>query len=140
MLKNQEKNEVTGANAKTVYHYSLAFKLQVLDQIERGVYSQKQAAIIYGCSATAIHKWIKRYGKNHLLNKVVKVSTMQERDDFKALKAQVAELKAALADAHMDHKLDSLFLELACKELGVELDTFKKKVPTSALGKPKSGR
>lgn len=111
----------------TTRRYSDAFKRQVVEQIEEGDYTQPQAAQVYGCSQSSIHRWLKEYGKNHLLNKVVRIQTMDETDRIKALTEQVDQLKAALADAYMDQKLTEARLELACRRLGIDCEEFKKK-------------
>ena len=56
--------------------YSEAFKLSVIEQIEQGRYTAHQAGRLYGCSPSSIHYWKKRYGKAHLLNKKVRIETM----------------------------------------------------------------
>ena len=110
------------------YRYSEAFKLQVIEQIEEGSYTHTQAARIYGCSQSTIHGWLKKYGKNHLLNKVVRIQTMDETDRIKQLESQITELKENLADAYVDQKLSESYLKLACQQLGIDEQEFKKKV------------
>jgi len=110
--------------------YSEAFKLQVIEQIENGVYNQNQAARVYRCSQSTIHTWLKSYGRNHLLNKIVRVETMDETDRIKQLEKQVKELKSHLADAYVDKKISQSYLEIACRELGIDPEEFKKKEHT----------
>lgn len=110
--------------------YSEAFKLQVIEQIENGTYTNNQAARIYGCSTGSIHNWLKAYGRNHLLNKIVRVETMNETDRIHHLEKQVKELKSHLADAYVDKKISQSYLEIACRELGIDPEEFKKKEPT----------
>lgn len=110
--------------------YSEAFKLQVIEQIEQGRYTANQAAKLYGCCPSSIHGWKKKYGKDHLLNKIVRIETMGEADRIKELEAQIARLKESLADAYVDGKLSESYLKLACQELGVDLQEFKKKEQT----------
>jgi len=46
----------------------------------------------------------------------------------KALRKRVRELERALADAHMDLKLEAAYVELACEAAGVQdVAEFKKK-------------
>jgi len=111
----------------TSIRYSEAFKLQVIEQIENGRYTQNQAARVYRCSQSTIHGWLKSYGRNHLLNKIVRVETMNETDRIKQLEKQVKELKSHLADAYVDKKISQSYFELACRELGIDPDEFKKK-------------
>jgi hypothetical protein len=71
---------------------------------------------------------VRQYGKDHLLGKVVRVMKADERAEVEALRKQVRELKAALADAHIDSRLDAAYLKIACRAAGIEdVDAFKKK-------------
>lgn len=117
-------------NQNKSIRYSEAFKHQVIEQIEDGTYTHNQAAKVYGCSQSTIHYWLKKYGKNHLLNKVVRIQTMDEASRMQQLESQVSELKQALADAHIEQKLTERFLELACRKMGMDPQEFKKKENT----------
>lgn len=117
-------------NQKTSVRYSEAFKRQVIEQIEQGTYSHNQASRVYGCSQSTIHGWLKKYGKHHLLNKIVRIQTMDEASRIQQLERQVAQLKESLADAHIEQKLTESYFELACRELGTDPQEFKKKEPT----------
>ena len=58
--------------------YSEAFKMQVVEGIRQGKFAtifQAQKAYCI-CGATTIKKWIKKYGKEELLPKRIKVETM----------------------------------------------------------------
>ena len=120
---------------KAQVRYSEAFKLQVLRTIEEGKFATRQAAYraygIRGCGA--IERWARKYGKNHLLGKVIRVETAKELDEARELKKRVRELEKALANAHIDSKLDAAYLRIACRAAGIEdVEGFKKK----HVGKP----
>lgn len=54
----------------------------------------------YGISGgQTIQKWVIKFGKNHLLDKIVRVEMKGEKDRVKELEAEVKKLKIALADA-----------------------------------------
>ena len=115
---------------KEVVRYSEAFKLQVVSELESGkLKSLNEAQKRYGIHGSGtIRYWINKYGKNHLLNKVVIVKTADERDQLKAMKQEIHKLKSALADAHLDLRLEKAWVKLACRQAGIEdVDTFKKK-------------
>ena len=84
---------------KEIIRYSEAFKLQVVSELESGkfkcIFEARERYNIRGCGT--IENWIKRYGKNNLLNKVVIVQTTEERDQLKAMKEENHKLKAALS-------------------------------------------
>jgi transposase len=110
--------------------YSEAFKLQVLHELEEGKFASAAAAArAYGVSGrTMIRYWARKYGKNHLLGKVVRVETPKEVSEVKELRKRVRELEKALADAHIDRRLDDAYLRIACRAAGIEdVDDFKKK-------------
>jgi hypothetical protein len=74
-----------------------------------------------------VTKRIKRYGREDTLPKRVKVETMDEIDELKAARSRIRDLEAALADAYMDYCLESAFLDIACKRLGVGAEELKRK-------------
>jgi hypothetical protein len=56
------------------------------------------------------------------------VQKPEEIDEIKLLRKQVRDLKEALADAHIDLKLEDAYVRLACRAAGIEdVDDFKKK-------------
>jgi hypothetical protein len=71
-----------------------------------------------------------------MLPKRVKVETMNEIDELQAARRRIRDLEAALADVHMDYCLESAFLDIACKRLGVSTEELKKKnvIATAVTG------
>ena len=112
---------------RTTRRYSDAFKRQVVESVEQEGYTQQQAANHYGCAQESVRRWIKQFGKNHLLNKVVRIQTMDESNRINELTNQVEKLKQALAETHIDQKLAENRFKLACRELDIKPETFKKK-------------
>ena len=115
---------------RATIRYSEAFKLQVLRELEEGKFgSGAAAARAYGISGQVMIKyWARKYGKNHLLGKVVRVETPKEVNEAKELRKRVRELEKALADAHLDSRLDAAYLQIACRAAGIEdVEGFKKK-------------
>ena len=56
------------------YRYSSAFKQKVISEIESGELTIAEARKIYDIkSSPTIYIWLRKYGKNHLINKVVQV-------------------------------------------------------------------
>jgi len=124
--------------------YSEAFKLQIVSDLETGKLSSlNEARRRYGISGkTTVKQWVLRYGKNHLLNKVVRVETPDERDRLKSMKEEIKELKSALADAHLDLRLEKAYVEIACEAAGIgDVDNFKKKADiTPSTKRRKKGK
>lgn len=110
--------------------YSEAFKLQVVREIEEGKLGSCTAASArYGIwGSETVQRWVRSYGKDHLIGKVVRVETPGERDEMKKLKNRVRELERAMSDAHMDLRLERAYVNLACRAAGIEdVESFKKK-------------
>lgn len=115
---------------KANIRYSEAFKLQVIREVEQGRFESGWAAgRAYGVKgAGTVTLWIRRYGKDHLLNRVVRVMKADEESEVKKLRKRVRELEGALADAHLDLRLEEAYVKLACEAAGVQdVAEFKKK-------------
>ena len=115
---------------RTTVRYSEAFRLQVIRELEEGKFesfsSICRAYNIRG--AHTVQRWVRRYGKEHLLRKVVRVQKPEEVDELKELRGRVRALEKALADAHLDLKLSDAYLHIACKTGGIaDVEGFKKK-------------
>jgi transposase-like protein len=108
--------------------YSEAFKMQVVEEMSQGKFTTIiQAQKAYGIrGGTTIQKWLKKYGKEGLLPKRVRVETMREIDELAEAKKRIRDLEKALADSHMDYCLERAFLEIACEEMGTSREDLKK--------------
>jgi transposase-like protein len=90
--------------------YSISFKQKVVKEIEEEGLTLIQARRRYGITGCeTIQKWLCKFGKNHLLNKMVRVEMKGEKDRIKELENEIKRLKMALADSTMEkHVLESL--------------------------------
>jgi transposase len=116
--------------------YSLAFKQKVITEIEDGIYSISDASRVYKVSIKSIYKWLKEFGKDHLINRIVRVQMRDEVDRIKALEKEKQELERALAQAHL--KILALESTIESAEEKYKIDFKKKsgtKVPTKASRK-----
>ena len=114
-----------------IIRYSEAFKRKVVEGLEKGeLRNQAEARGLYGIGGSCtIHRWLRKYGKNHLLAKVVKVESMKERDRVKHLKRRIRELEKALADSKVEQVLDRAYFEVLCEDMGIEdVQEYKKKL------------
>lgn len=119
--------------SKRVVRYSEAFKMQVVSELESGALDSLSAARSrYGIAGGGtIQRWLKKYGKDHLRSKVVKVQTPKERDQVETLKKRVKQLEKALADTQVDAVLNKAFYQVLCREHGIEdPEAYKKKLDT----------
>jgi transposase-like protein len=117
--------------ANDVIRYSEAFKLKVVSELESGkLESQAAARRKYGIKGGGtIRQWIKKFGKNHLLGKVIRVETPQDADEKKQLEDRIEKLEKALADAKVKEVLNEAYFNVACNKFGVtDIEEFKKKL------------
>ena len=99
-----------GKQQKETVRYSISFKQKVVREIEDEGLTFLQLRRRYGIKGgDTIQSWVRKFGKNHLLNKIVRVEVKGEKDRVKELEAEIKKLKIALADATMErHVLEKL--------------------------------
>jgi transposase len=110
-------------NQKRVVRYSISFKQMVVNEVESGrscEYLRRKYDI---GSTVTIPRWVQRLGKNHVLNKLVRIETMEDKNRDKEKDEEIKRLKMALADAHMAKAC----LEEVIKMANVEYKTDLKK-------------
>ena len=114
---------------RTTVRYSEAFKRRVVEELAGGKHSSIQSARrAYGIrGSVTVYGWVRKYGREELLAKRVRIETLKEQDEVKAARKRIRELEAAVADAHIDHCLEKAYFHVACERMGVDPDDFKKK-------------
>jgi len=119
--------------------YSVAFKRQVVGELEAGRFrSIQEANQHYGIGgAMTVRRWLGQFGKNHLIPKVVRVEKPDEADRIRQLRQEIRQLKQALGETQLRNVLNESFLEIACEQLGQDVEAFKKKVATKRSIEPK---
>jgi transposase-like protein len=121
------------SKARIIKRYSLSFKQKVVKEIEDGKLSISEAQKLYSIGgAITIQCWIKKLGKNELLNKVVRIELKDEVNKLKAIEKQNHELESALARAHLKILSLEKMLEIAGRDYG---EDFKKKYDKEASKK-----
>ncbi len=74
-----------------------------------------------------VSKWVRKYGREDLLPKRVRIQSMKERDELAEARKRIRELEIAVADAHIDNCLETAYFHVACDRMGVDPEDFKKK-------------
>ena len=121
--------------SRKIIRYSDCFKQSVVLEIEKNGLTIQQARDRFGIKGTnTIQLWLKKYGRNHLLNKVVRVETKDEINELKQLREENKRLKIAYAELAIDHKLSEKVLEKADELMGLDL---KKKYEQALAQKSK---
>lgn len=81
---------------------------------------------------STIQHWIKKLGKNHLLNKIVRVEMLDERNKIKQLEEENKKLKMALGDAYMENKCLEGVIKMAAEEFKIDLKkNFGEQLPNN---------
>ena len=102
--------------------YSFGFKQMVVREIEEEGLSLSQARRRYGIKGSqTIQVWLEKFGKNHLLNKIVRIEMKEEKDRIKELEAEVKRLKLALADSVMAKDILQTVIKIADEHYGSDL-------------------
>ncbi len=106
---------------KEFRRYSISFKKHVVEELEAGgsfSFLQKKYDIR---GAETIQKWVMLFGKNHLLNKRVRIETMDEKSRLKELEEENRRLKMALADSIVATKMRETLISVANEEYKTDL-------------------
>ena len=112
---------------KTTVRYSDCFKRSIVEEIEKNGLSIEDCRRKYGIGGSStIQKWLKKYGKHHLLNKMVRVETLDEVQKIKALETELKNVKEAFANLSLRNLVLETYLEEFGKETG-RTDEIKKK-------------
>lgn len=113
---------------KETIHYSEAFKMEVVREMETRGLNAHQVQKKYGIRSSAtVPVWARKYG-NGLMGKVIRVETTKDIDERKRLQGRVRALESLLADTNLELALERQYTRLACQQAGIEdVAEFKKK-------------
>jgi transposase-like protein len=94
---------------------------QVVREIEEGA-TKESVKRKYGITGgETVNKWLRKFGKHHLVNQTIRVETMEEKDKVKFLEKEVQRLKMALADAFLAQRSLETVIDEANKLYGTDL-------------------
>ena len=114
---------------RTVKNYSESFKLKALSEIESGKYTKSEVCKVYGIRSPSLYRWIKKFNNFALMNKQIRIETMEEKDKIKSLEKEIAKLKEVLVDKDLKLFINECYLDVAREKLGYkDLEGFKKKL------------
>ena len=92
--------------------YSLAFKQKVVSEIESGKFSLSQVRKIYDINgAPTLYKWLRKLGKGHLIEKIIRIEMKDEKDKLKELQQKNQQLESALAQTQLKLLMSEALLE-----------------------------
>lgn len=113
-----------------VVRYSEAFKMQVIRELVGGRWrSREEARQHYGIrGAVTLSAWVRKYGPASIQGRVIRVETVDERGQIKALKMRIKELERAVVDSKVQEAMYKAYFDIVCREYGVEDPAALKKV------------
>lgn len=107
---------------KSTKRYRDCFKLQIIEEIEKNGLSISDCKRKYGITGgQTIQSWLNKFGKNHLLNKVIRVETKDEINEIKRLTEELNSLKLAYADLTVKHLCSETVIELGDELFNLDL-------------------
>lgn len=106
---------------KTYTRYSICFKEKVVEEVGSGssISEVRRRYGIKGCNT--VQSWIRQYGREELLNKIVRVETRGEQDRLKSLEKEVTRIKIKLAEKTMTIDALETVIENASKHYGIDI-------------------
>lgn len=108
--------------SRIIKRYSNAFQQKVVSEIESGELCIGDARRLYDITGNeTIQKWIRKFGKNHLLNKVVRIEMKDEKDRIKELEKKIRQLESALSNEHIKNIVLESLVDIAREKYGIDL-------------------
>ena len=121
---------------RPLIRYSISFRQKVVREIEQEGLTVQAAQRRYGIGGgQTIQRWMRKFGKHHLIGKIVRVETMEEKDQIKKMQEEIVKLKLALADSLMAQKCLEGVIDEANKEYGTDLKKTFGEQSSTDLGK-----
>jgi len=111
-------NKYMYKNDRVTRGYSEPFKLIILAELSTEKYTKSQLEKIYSIAPTTINEWIRKYGRNDLMNTRVMAETKDEITRLKVLQKEIEQLKKLLLKKDLDELVNDSHLEVAAQKLG----------------------
>ena len=97
---------------KTFIRYSNCFKAKVVQEVSNGSSISSVCRRYDIKNMSIVSRWIKQFGRNELLNTVIRVKMRSEDDKIKQLEAENKRLKIALAEATLAKDVLATLIEV----------------------------
>lgn len=121
--------------------YSEAFRLKILDDVQRGRNTIAEVSLLYGIPVQTVYKWIHKYGDERIISKSVRIELKGEVQVVKKLKQENTELKDALAKLTLENICLKAQLDVYEEHAGVHEKKSSFSMPLSAPKKqPKDSK
>ena len=128
-MENTSKRDPT---KRTQKDYSLAFKLQIIDEIEKGVLSYKQAQKKYGIQGkSTVLVWLRKHGRLDWKSKLPMKDKAPPKKKINDLEAKIKRLEQEkeILNRAIDIADDMLGTDIRKKYLLLSLEASKREEP-----------
>ena len=123
---------------KTLIRYSISFKQKVVKEIEAEGLNISEVARRYDIKGgQTIQNWIRKFGQNHLLSKIVRVEMKGEKDRVKELEGELKRVKLALADATLKNDVLETIITMVNDHYQTDVKKNLGQQPSKAIMKQK---
>lgn len=113
-------------NERARHSYSEELKRGIVDEIESGLVSVRDAANAARTGVTQVQKWLEEYGRFKPKRDIVEVVMKSEKD-------KIAELEKALAEAHLKIRVYDELMHQAKKRYKIDIKkNFGTQLPGSS--------
>lgn len=117
-------NENRGRTGQLMY--SEAFKLKIIELLENGEHSLSELMRVYDIGGTTtIYKWLRKYGKEHLIGKRLLVMKAEEVSQMSKLREKSKQIDQENKELVLEMYYSKALVETAFEEL---TDAQKKSV------------
>jgi len=110
-----EEKGVSGCGKRTQKNYSLAFKLQVVEEVEKGEYTYKQAQRKYGIQGrSTVLVRLRKHGRLNWQKRNPMKNKLTPAEEIRKLKRELERVKK-------DKEILQVAIDVAERELGIEI-------------------
>jgi len=110
-----EEKGLPGCRKRTQKNYSLAFKLQVVEEVEKGEYTYKQAQRKYGIQGrSTVLVWLRKHGRLNWQKRNPMKNKLTPAEEIRKLKRELERVKK-------DKEILQVTIDVAERELGIEI-------------------
>jgi transposase len=119
--QNEGENMINKSTPGVMLRYSDAFKLKVVNEIERGRLTISQASRLYEIFGTnTLYQWLRKYGKNDLIKKVVRIEMKDEKSIIKEKEERIRELESALSSVTLHNICLQSYIDVVDENISEE--------------------
>jgi transposase-like protein len=126
------KNKVTNASKRSQRDYNMAFKLAVIDKVEKGEMTYKVAQRVYGIQGrSTVLVWLRKFGNLDWSKPNLLFMSKSKETPAQIIKR----LEKELADEQLKNKILNTMIDISDSQYGTQIRKKFSPKPSSASGK-----